>query len=124
MVDMLSQGVQSCSAPTGRAVFWRCLAACALVFTSDLFFNGALGTAPGGVEGSAGITAARDVSCLVGVAAFLALWALGMRGSHLLRSPGSTVGAAVLAGAGQALALAGQAWAAPGPSWRGRARRG
>lgn len=109
MVDAMSQEMRDRPAPTARALFWCCLAACALVFTSDLFFNGALGTASGGVEAPAGIAGARDVSCLVGTAAFLALWVVGMRRPELLRPRGLTACAAVLVGAGQALTLVGQA---------------
>ena len=101
----------------GRAPFWRCLLACTLLFASVLFFNGALGPSASAVLAQeTDASGARDASCLVGAAAFIALGLAGMHRPRLLSALAPALASAALVIMGQSLTLLGEC---TGTAWAG-----
>ena len=91
--------------PQGWA-FLRCFVACALTFATVVFFNGAHAAQSGQMIEASQIKAARDMSCLAGIAAFIALMCVARHRPHILRPVALSVAAIVLGLIGHALSLA------------------
>ena len=108
MAETTGRGASSPATPAGWEVRVRCFIACTLTFSSVLFFNGALGGDVAGTGESSAMQEARDWSCLAGVAAFLALMAMGMRAPRTLQSKALTRVSALLVIAGHAASCAGE----------------
>ncbi len=90
--------------PQGWA-FLRCFVACTLTFATVVFFNGTPATQPGQVIDASHIKAARDMSCLAGIAAFIALMFVARHRPQSLHPVALSVAAVVLGLIGHVLGL-------------------
>ena len=91
--------------PQGWA-FLCCFVACALTFATVVFFNGAHAAQSDQMIEASQIKAARDISCLAGIAAFIALMCVARHRPHILRPVALSAAAIVLGLIGHALSLA------------------
>lgn len=89
-----------------RWAFLRCFVACTLTFAAVIFFNGTPATQFGQAMDASQVKAARDMSCLAGIVAFVALMSVARHRPQSLHPVALSVAAIVLGLAGHILSLA------------------